>query len=414
MDPMDDRRDSKWDTRELHPQVRPKKKKPTPVTYMGPPAYLLETDSAIQSTEMIDLTQDNSTNMNSFNHIASARVPTRRMPQAPRYFSNGTLPGPLKPEKMLKKRTQWDHELREGLKSKYEEQLNSYTDVRDKVRTKKRRREATPEDDYPIPVIDDMNIHPNDQIYVGAISGRQTFMNPSKHWRKRLKTIVSEEDALVQEELQEYEERRQARRKRDEAEQYEGLKTFNGRQRGWDGLRESDRQEEIGFHRRQENREAQDKAMKNKPVSPTQSEQDREYGGTTAEHLKAGYTAFRTRETLSLIALDDAVKDAQDETRAYSNSLKWDYDVIVAEARGKTKKPVADNTEESAGRRGSTASFIPLSPTEEDEVDAAFKEESPVEEDEADAVFEEEKPSPNNPKKRRLRSPGELDLYTRQ
>jgi hypothetical protein len=84
------------------------------------------------------------------------------------------------------------------------------------VRSRKRSRSLTPEDDYPVPQVDDMSIPPERNIYKRRLSGRFTDQTPSQHTSKYYPNIQRDTK-------KEFEKRRAERKVRDEREWYDGL-----------------------------------------------------------------------------------------------------------------------------------------------------------------------------------------------
>ncbi|KAH7370891.1 hypothetical protein BKA65DRAFT_25830 [Rhexocercosporidium sp. MPI-PUGE-AT-0058] len=123
--------------------------------------------------------------------------------------------------------------------------------------------------------------------------------------------------------------RKEKRRLRDEEEHYQGLKNFNGSQRGWDGDRKSLRQEPF----LQESEGTETTPLKRKKGRPRKIVVETpspvpKHPHVTSGQLREDMENFRTRMALDVIAIEDAAAESARKQRAYSATIKWDYDWI--------------------------------------------------------------------------------------
>jgi hypothetical protein len=88
---------------------------------------------------------------------------------------------------------------------------------------------------------------------------------------------------------------RAERKEKDDEEMYQGLKNFNGRQRGWNGERESDRQETIQCYHDTENAKIQAQVAKERAATESQRPAIPERHITTRK-LREGTQQVRTGE----------------------------------------------------------------------------------------------------------------------
>ena len=123
---------------------------------------------------------------------------------------------------------------------------------------RKRRRTELPEDDIPMPFHNDMRIHPNENTYIRVLSGRRTRQTPQEHWeqRKELLTEQGRNEAECERRM-DLEARRAERKKKDELANFQGLSSFQGDQRGWNGQSEQDRKETIRKYHEDQVRKSQ-------------------------------------------------------------------------------------------------------------------------------------------------------------
>lgn len=103
----------------------------------------------------------------------------------------------------------WDKKLQEGVRDWYATEHEvpeleySDNDVPDEnnLGSTRRRISNTPEEDldYPIPVHNDMRIHPDLQTYTSARSGRPTIITSVEHWEDRKEGLIKLELERLQE-----------------------------------------------------------------------------------------------------------------------------------------------------------------------------------------------------------------------
>ncbi|KAH6717587.1 hypothetical protein BKA61DRAFT_571675 [Leptodontidium sp. MPI-SDFR-AT-0119] len=177
----------------------------------------------------------------------------------------------------------------------------------------------------------------------------------------------------------EFLQRKEERRLRDEEEHYQGLKNFNGSQRGWDGERESLRQESY----LPESEETKVTRMKKKRgrlrkiVVQTPS-LVLEPPHVTSKQLREDMDNFRTRMALDVIAIEDAAAESARKQRQYSATIKWDYDWISQGGLrndSSNKAPSQPRRSRPSYRRGRVKEPSPLNAPEppEDTNDLDYK-----------------------------------------
>lgn len=224
--------------------------------------------------------------------------------------------------------------LRNGWGFKAEDDNGGKTTA--KWKGKKRRRSFEEEDDHAVPVIDDMNIPPEQNNYRTANSGRSVRKDAALEWRRNQEAIRTqgyydpEEDKAKRED---YQSRKEDRRRKDKKDHLAGHLAFKGNQRGYNGQLLSER--EASLERAEE-----------EELKRTQTFIESPCRVPTAEDLRN--------------SMDDFLKDQGQKNRkdfdGYINSKvqenernllagSWDLDRMMAEAR----MPVARR--ESHGQR---------------------------------------------------------------
>lgn len=212
--------------------------------------------------------------------------------------------------------------------------------------SRKRMRSATPEDDYPIPLCDRMDIAHEENVYIGSISGRQTDETPVEYWAKRKKLLRQREKRRIADEEEgaeaqrkerrlrneaqqaAFNEARKARRLRDEEDMYKGLKSFNDKQRGWNGQRETERQESIKYIRAQ----AEKENMKPKDVAQRKENRPNKRTKTTDASLATATQDWLSQQEVNRVLRDGDTKSLAEDAYRVCMSRKWDVDAIKAAA----------------------------------------------------------------------------------
>jgi len=205
---------------------------------------------------------------------------------------------------------------------------------------RKRYRSVTPPDDYPIPDIDDMRIPPERNTYTRAISGRKTQETPSSHWEMREEVLMASERRRIRRDLREIEDltrRREERKKRDEEEMHQGLQNFNGRQRGWNGERESVRQQTIREYHETEDQKAQAQFEKERAAAES-SRPPLKIQRVNSEELKEVMEEVKSRREIEVMVLEDAGNCQMEQAYNMMMSRNVDMDVIIAEAHGRSRQ----------------------------------------------------------------------------
>ena len=153
-----------------------------------------------------------------------------------------------------------------------------------------------------------------------------------------------------------FERLKEERRMRDEDEMYEGLRNFQGRQRGWNGEREFDRSITLNEYNLEQDQEFLEKYHKAKAdtdykliSTPKGKEQatsykqpypEPDYTGISKEeiiqamgkHLKDGYTLLIKQARDSELEFDAIVEENMRTTKSKMMARPWDLDAIKAEA----------------------------------------------------------------------------------
>lgn len=140
---------------------------------------------------------------------------------------------------------------------------------------------------------------------------------------------------------------REKRRKRDEEEQYIGLKKFEGSQRGWDGRRESERQRVLKSRYDKKSKPKPRSSAKKYAASP--SKLSRRSGGTgpaTADLLVEDIHTFRAQEEVRKIAVEECADGLTKNVRDEMMKTSWDYDFV---ARGGLRRKSPHGTESIEG-----------------------------------------------------------------
>jgi hypothetical protein len=130
---------------------------------------------------------------------------------------------------------------------------------------------------------------------------------------------------------------RDARKKRDEENMYQGLRDFNGRQRGWNGERESDRQRTIQKHHEIERKKSQIQAEKERAAfgtfhSPLRTKR------VNSEELMEVIEEVKSQREIEVMVLEDAGNRLMEQAHAMMMSRSVDMDAIIAEAHGRSRK----------------------------------------------------------------------------
>jgi len=145
-----------------------------------------------------------------------------------------------------------------------------------------------------------------------------------------------------------------ARKIRDEEEMYEGLRNFQGRQRGWNGERESDRSITLNEYNLEQDRQFLEKYHKNKadnsttkstpkgkePATPQKRYPEADYTGLSKEetikamgkNLEDGYTMLSKQARETEAEFDALMEENTRTTKAKMMARPWDLYLIKAEA----------------------------------------------------------------------------------
>ncbi|KAE8447315.1 hypothetical protein EG329_010873 [Mollisiaceae sp. DMI_Dod_QoI] len=217
--------DSDADELELEPEkplqeiLAPKEAAPSLEEYSSPSP---EDDSEPQLSTGIQTSVNSSSEniSNAFQTLETGRIESALFPEQTVKFETSDLRSTLpkqklrltvsnknqtSPSKVPADKKRFDKDVQAEVRKFYAEKMNlpelehSDNDVPDenKPGSTRRRIRKTPEDDYPIPVKDDMKIHPQMNTYVRVISGRVAIETPHQHWESRQTDIRTLEVARL-------------------------------------------------------------------------------------------------------------------------------------------------------------------------------------------------------------------------
>ncbi|KAK0122456.1 hypothetical protein ONS95_010688 [Cadophora gregata] len=187
----------------------------------------------------------------------------------------------------------------------------------------------------------------------------QRVQKLQREYQSQQKKVVQQ--PLGDAEHENYRTRKRERKWRDQEEEFIGLKNFKGRQRGWDGKRESERPgyvEEDGIVKKRRGRPRKETTQDSSPLvkhgytenqstpgkkpkaAPAKKAGRHKEAATedsspvqlplavTIKQYQDDIDNFRTRTAMGVIAIEEAAAEADRQQRAYSGTIKWDYDII--------------------------------------------------------------------------------------
>jgi ribosomal protein L13E len=182
-----------------------------------------------------------------------------------------------------------------------------------------------------------MTILPELNIYTRAISGRKTNETPSERWSSHEGRLKVSECGTIKREIGDLTLAREKRKKRDEEEMYEGLRNFNGRQRGWNSERESDRQQTIRNYHETEHKKLQAQVEKDRAAAES-SRPPLKIQRVNSEELMEVMEEVRSQREIQVMALEDLGDRLMEQARMMMMSRNVDMDAIIAEAHGRSRK----------------------------------------------------------------------------
>ncbi|KAE9362729.1 hypothetical protein N431DRAFT_142158 [Stipitochalara longipes BDJ] len=210
---------------------------------------------------------------------------------------------------------------------------------------------------YQDPVVDDMRIPPGENTHTSNISSDVRAQTPQENrfdhsphstpessdiddnmGRSPSPKLVNDQRILrTAEERRDLEIARAKRKKRDDEEMFQGLRNFSGRQRGWNGELESDRQETIRKHLEQEAAEIEEDARREKERASARRPPVNHKPISDQELRKVSDTVL-TRHAAERLALQDGAEQSMEDTLSYMRGRHFDIDAVIKANRAAVRR----------------------------------------------------------------------------